>query len=305
MKRIYAVTGATGNIGQHVARGLLEHGHAVRALGRSRDRLAPLADLGATPFVGDMREPALVAELFRGADAALLISKGSRTARDYRGEFAAAGRNYAHAAEATGLKHAVFISSLGAHDERNRGLILMHGDVENILNGVRGLDVLHLRAAPFFENLLYFLQPMRERGVLSSPIAPTAPIDLAPTRDYAEVALRRLLALDFSGKSAIELHGQPGVTLSGVADIIARALDRPFPAERADREADIETMVKAGVGRDFANLMNDTWEALSRRPLRQDEPTAQSRMPSRIESFVRERIIPAILAEPQPQKAAA
>jgi uncharacterized protein YbjT (DUF2867 family) len=66
-KRTYIVTAATGHVGGGVARALLEHGHAVRVLGRNRERLRNLSDLGATPFVGDMRDSALMEELFRGA----------------------------------------------------------------------------------------------------------------------------------------------------------------------------------------------------------------------------------------------
>src|SRR3982074_1169921 len=75
-KRTYVGTGATGHIGNRVARGLLEDGHSVRALGRNRERLRDLVDLGATPFIGDMQDTALVEELFLGADAALLVAQG-------------------------------------------------------------------------------------------------------------------------------------------------------------------------------------------------------------------------------------
>ena len=39
--RVYAVTGATGNIGRRLTLLLLERGHRVRALGRNAERLRP------------------------------------------------------------------------------------------------------------------------------------------------------------------------------------------------------------------------------------------------------------------------
>jgi nucleoside-diphosphate-sugar epimerase len=153
-----------------------------------------------------------------------------------------------------------------------------------------------LRAPAFFENLFYFLSPMRERGVLSSPIAPEAQFDTASTRDVADVALRLLTHLNFRGKSAIELHGQPGLSMGKIANIIGEVLGRGFPAERIRRDADIERMVAAGMGRDFANLMNDAWEAFSKGPLREKEPAETSRMQSAIENFIREQLTPAIVA---------
>jgi uncharacterized protein YbjT (DUF2867 family) len=297
-KRTYTVTGATGHVGNHVARGLMQAGHTVRALGRNAGRLQGLADLGAVPCVGDWQDADFLAHAFQGADAALLIAQGDRTARDYRGACARVGANYAHAAQATGLKAAVFISSLGVQDERNRGLILIHADVEQLLNAVDGLHVVHVRAPFFFENLFYFLRSMRECGVLRSPIAPDAPFDAAPTRDIADVALRLLVQLDFRGKSAFEVHGQPGLCMRQIAERIGTELGRSFPVEQADRTADIEAMVAAGLGRDFATLMNDTWDALSRGLLRAEDPTMASRMPSPIGDFIRDELVPAILAPP-------
>jgi uncharacterized protein YbjT (DUF2867 family) len=294
-QRTYTVTGATGHIGNQVARGLIQAGYTVRALGRDAERLQPLADLGAVPFVGDWQDTDFIEEVFRGADAALLMAQAHRTARDYRGDFARVGANYANAAQMTGLPSAVFISSLGVQDERNRGLILIHADVEHLLNEVDGLNVVHLRAPFFFENLFYFLQPMREQGVLRSPIAPQTQFEAVWTCDVADVALRLLMRLEFQGKSAMEVLGQPGLSLGKIADLIGKELGRPFPAEKADRDADIEGMVAAGFGRDFATLMNDTWDAFNRGQYRAAEPAMTRRQSSHIEDFIRKELAPALL----------
>lgn len=299
-KRTYAITGATGSVCSPIARGLIQAGHTVRVVGRDADRLQPLVDLGAIPFVGNWQDADFIEQAFQGADAALLVANGNPTTRDFRGEFARVGANYAHAAKTTGLKSAVFISSIGAQDDRNRGLILVHGDVESHLNAVPDLNVLHLRAPFFFTNLLYFLQPMRTRGMLSSPLKPDTPIDAASPRDVGAVALRRLLDLDFDGKSAIELYGQPELNMAKIAALIGKELVHPFPVEKTDRDADIEGMVAAGFGRDFAILMNDTWDSFNRGSLRAENPTPENHLPSRIEDFIREELALAILAPPVP-----
>jgi uncharacterized protein YbjT (DUF2867 family) len=182
---------------------------------------------------------------------------------------------------------------------------LVHSDAEHILGEVETLNLVNLRSPFFFENLFYFLLPMREQGVLRSPMAPDALIDMASTREVANAAVRLLLALDFSGKSVIELHGQSELSLAKIAGIIGKVLDRPFPVERASREADIEGMMAAGMSRDFAILMNDAWEAISRGPVRREQPTTESRVPSGIEDFVREQLVPAILAPAFPPGSAA
>jgi NAD(P)H dehydrogenase (quinone) len=295
-KRTYVITGATGRIGGRVARGLLAAGHNVRALGRNPQKLHELADLGAVPGIGDVRDAAFVEQTFDGADAAFLLVSGDRQVRDFRRAFAHIGENYAAALRARRVPAAIFISTIGAHDEKHRGLILVHGDVEQSLDAVPDLNVLHLRAPAFFENLFYFLRPMRERGVLATPILPDAPLEMASTTDVAATALRLLQALDFHGRRAIELHGPQGLTMRRIAQTIARELGRPFPVEHVARDEDIETLVAMGLGRDFATLLNDTWDVFSRYGLlRGTEPSPSSTAPTSIEDFIRQALVPAIV----------
>ena len=63
------VTGATGFIGGHLARRLqTQEGVQVRALVRSPQKAAPLADLGVEIIPGDITDPEAVREATRGAD---------------------------------------------------------------------------------------------------------------------------------------------------------------------------------------------------------------------------------------------
>jgi len=188
--RNYLITGATGNVGNRVSRQLLSEGHQVRVFGRNRERLQPLVDMGATPFVGDMWDKESVNEAFRGIDAALLIAQGNRSSHDYRRDFARAGENYAAALTSHGVKWAVFISALGADDDRNRGVVLIHADVERALNAVPEINLVHLRAPLFFEDLFFYLFPIRQFGVLTWPISTQTYLDMGSTRDVADVAVR-------------------------------------------------------------------------------------------------------------------
>src|SRR5579864_3294349 len=50
------VTGATGFVGSHVARKLVDAGHSVRVLTRPKSSLQPLADLQVERIDGDLRD---------------------------------------------------------------------------------------------------------------------------------------------------------------------------------------------------------------------------------------------------------
>jgi uncharacterized protein YbjT (DUF2867 family) len=292
----YTVTAATGHIGRRVALGLLAAGHTVRAVGRDAARLRPLVERGAVPLVGDVRDATFVERCLTGADAAFLVVPPERGERDFRRYFGDVGRVYAEAARRTGLPAALFVSCVGAHDEKHRGLVLVHADVEQILDAVPGLATVHLRAPSFFENLFYFLPAMRARGALASPILPDAPYETVGTQDIAAAAVRLLLgARDFHGHRAVEIHGVDGLTMRAIAAAIGRALGRPFPVEHVARDADVEALVGVGASRDFATLINDTWDLFGKYGvLRGTAPTAASRAPTPIEDFIRDELVPVL-----------
>jgi uncharacterized protein YbjT (DUF2867 family) len=292
---VYSVTIATGRIGGRVARGLLEAGHEVRAIGRDEGRLRPLVELGARAVVGDVADQSFTERAFAGADAALLIVKSDRDSAEFGADFHRMGASYAGAARATGLKNAVFLSAMGAHDPSLRGLIGVHTDVERMLDEVSTLKVVHLRPASFIENLFYFMPLMRARGVLASPIATGAPMDWSTTRDAADVALRTLLEVPFRASRSIEVRGAQPAAMDELARAIGARLGRSFPAEQLERTSDIEAMVAGGSSRDFATRMNDTWEIFSRRLVR-DETTTPVITPSRIDDFIGADLVPALEA---------
>jgi dihydroflavonol-4-reductase len=72
------LTGATGFVGSHVARGLADQGADLRLLVRSNSNLKNIADLKADLFTGDLRDPASLEKGIAGCDAIFHV------AADYR-----------------------------------------------------------------------------------------------------------------------------------------------------------------------------------------------------------------------------
>ena len=78
-----ALTGATGFIGSHVLTELTDHGHEVTALVRDDAHAEQVRARGAVPVVIDLSDPAAVASLLRGVDAAIhTASPGDATSAD-------------------------------------------------------------------------------------------------------------------------------------------------------------------------------------------------------------------------------
>src|SRR5881409_183080 len=72
------VTGATGFLGNHVARALTEQGADLRLLVRQNSNLKNIQDLKADLVTGDLRDPASLGKGIAGCDAVFHV------AADYR-----------------------------------------------------------------------------------------------------------------------------------------------------------------------------------------------------------------------------
>ena len=110
------VTGATGYIGSALALSLLEAGHEVAALARSRDRGAFLEARGARIVQGDLGDQESLDRLCEGTEAGFHLAgwvKASGSPSDYEEANVAGARRVFEAALRAGVRRVVFTSSAG------------------------------------------------------------------------------------------------------------------------------------------------------------------------------------------------
>jgi uncharacterized protein YbjT (DUF2867 family) len=228
----YVVTGATGHTGQPIALGLLAAGHAVRIVSRSAEKANELTAKGAVLFTGEARDAGLLARAFDGADAAYFMVPPDYQTSDYTGMQVAHATAMAEAAGKAGLRRAVTLSSIGAHLASGAGVVQGLQRMEALLGAVDGLSVLHLRPSYFLENTLGQAGAVIQTGAMASPVRADLPVPMIATRDIAAYALRRLLALDFTGRKVQYLLGAAEYTYAEVARVLGRAIGKPDLAYR-------------------------------------------------------------------------
>ena len=91
------VTGATGRTGRRATEALLAKGEKVRVVGRDARRLAPLVQLGAEPFVGNVEDVESITAGFNGASTVYLVLPEDISNQDVRAHQERVSDSYAAA----------------------------------------------------------------------------------------------------------------------------------------------------------------------------------------------------------------
>ncbi len=135
------VTGASGFIGSHLARALVDDGHRVRAMTRHPEDY----DGAGEPVAGDVAEPETLAAPLAGVHTAYYLVHSLDSA-DFEDKDAAAASAFGAAAAAAGVRRIVYLGGLGDDGDDLSPHLRSRREVERLL-GEAGVPVTTLRAA--------------------------------------------------------------------------------------------------------------------------------------------------------------
>jgi uncharacterized protein YbjT (DUF2867 family) len=218
---------------------------------------------------------------------------------DYRAYQDSVSDAYWKAITSARVPYVVTLSSLGAQHPDKTGPIVGLYHLEQKMNSVPGLNVLHLRPGPFMENLFMGMVPLRTMGFLPGGTDSDLPVPMIAAKDIGEYAAKRLHARDFSGSSVQELFGPRDVTMKETAKIVGEAIGKPKLSYMHVPAMMLEpALVQTGMPKKMAKLVIEMWKAgNSGRLTPLEKRSAENTRPTTIESFVTEVFAPAYLAQ--------
>lgn len=291
------VTGATGRTGKAAIEALLSKGEKVRAVARDVKKLAPLLQPGAEPFLGNVEDIASMTEAFSGASAVYLVLPEDISQPDLRALQGRVSDAYAAAIGDAHVRFVVNLSSMGAQHPRNTGSIAGLYNQEQKLNRVAGLNILHLRAAYFMENLFMSIASLRSTGMLSGGLRAETPMPWIATQDIGKYAAARLAARDFSGSSIQELHGQRDISMKDAALIVGNSIGKPgleyvqLPSRMLE-----QALLNSGLPKNSAELIVEMCDGANAGLMApEEERSPRNTTPTTLESFVARVFAPAFL----------
>ena len=262
---MYVILGGTGNTGKQIAETLLAAGKAVTIVSRDAAKAQDLVAKGAKVAIGDLHDSDFLTQTFRGATAVYSLVPPKWDVQDWRAfqtQIAIAITLAVHSAK---VPYVVNLSSMGAHLPEGAGPVSGLYYLEQMLNNVPGLNVLHLRPGYFYQNFYGFLDMIKHMGVLAQPLAADHAFTMVHTSDIANVAAQRLLALDFKRNSVQFISGPRNYSFGEAAALIGKATGTEVPFVSTTTEQSVEGMIGAGLPTAIAEGYGDLYKAINQR----------------------------------------
>ncbi|MFD8426901.1 SDR family oxidoreductase [Streptomyces coelicoflavus] len=239
------VTGATGHLGRHVVRQLLEKVPAdrVTAVVRDRGKAADLADRGVRLAVADYNSPETFDGLFAAGDRVLLIS----------GNEFDKGRVRQHTVVIDAAKKAgvALLAYTSAPESLRAALADDHRATEEVLVG-SGVPYTLLRNGWSHENYTEQLAPVLEHGAVVQA-AGEGRVSSASRADYAAAAVA-VLTGEGHENTAYELGGDEAWSFAEYAAELSRQTGREIAYRPVSVEAYTGILTGAGVPGPLADV---------------------------------------------------
>src|SRR5215831_16219913 len=222
----YTIAGASGNVARPLVLNLLKAGHDVTVMGRSPDHLKDLVNEGARQAIGNLEDAGFIRSAFMGSDAVFTMCPTVIDGDSIVSYCSALAYNYRAGIEANAISHVVNLSSIGAHLERGSGQILSMHKVEQILNSLENVRILHLRPAFFYTNLFAQIPLIKHAGMMGSNFSMTEGFPVVAPAEVATIAALELQELNFNGHSCRYIASDE-ISTDEIASIIGDAIGIP------------------------------------------------------------------------------
>jgi uncharacterized protein YbjT (DUF2867 family) len=288
-----AVVGATGRIGAKVTENLLAKGHSVKALSRGGPALDVLVAKGAEPFLGSFDTgDGELGRFFEDADAAFLMVKTLWGAEDFHGHYPAVALRFFDALRDSPVKLAVSLTAMGSELSGNTGHFQGFHILDQILNRLRDINLVHLQGGWFMEDLGRWADAIAQYNRIGFTLAPDVKAPWVSVQDIADLAAKAFDTPTDEHRSVKQL----GIdyTMTEIAAIIGREVGREVDYRFVDpTNREFETVFRERFGtldrwvydKNTAAALND-----GRVKFRDDRPA----LPTTMEDFAKDTLIPLV-----------
>ena len=258
----FIVTGSTGNISKPLSSQLVRAGHDVSIVSSNPEKTEEILALGAQALIGSVEDASFLTKAFAGADGVYTMIPPNMVVPSWKDFIYRVGDSYVTAIRAAGVKKVVNLSSIGAHMAQGGGLLSLYYHVEQNLNKIPGIHVVHLRPGSFYTNFLGNIGMIKHLGVIGNNYADRV-LPLAHPDDIAAVAFAELSARNFSNNNVRYVVSDERRT-DDIAKVLGTAIGKPDLKWVGFKDEDVlNGMLQAGLSRDVAENLVKMGQAVA------------------------------------------
>lgn len=250
------ITGSLGNVGKPLTEALLAAGHEVTVVSSQAARKADIEGLGAQAAIGSVTDTDFLQQSFKGADALFAMTPPNLGGSDVLANTERAGKAFATAIKASGIKRVVMLSSIGADLPAGTGPIAGLHRVEQLYNQLEGVNVSFLRAGFFYTNFYNDIPLIKKLDIIGANYPAEMRLPLVHPGDIAAAAA-----------SALQKES-PGKDIRYVisdvrhpkefAEVLGKAIGKPeLPWVEFTDEQSLQGMLQAGLPKEVSELYTE------------------------------------------------
>lgn len=249
------VTGSLGHISKPLTAELVKEGHEVTVISSKPERQKDIESMGARAAIGTLEDIPFLTAAFTGADAVYTMipppSHGfSDPNFDVMANWSKIMNNYAEAIQKSGVRRIVHLSSIGAHMDKDSGIIMAHHNAELTLSRLSHVAITFMRPTAFYYNLYAFVPVIKSMGVIASnygaedTAAWVSPIDIA-------AAVAEEIVTPLTGRKVLYVASEE-LSCNEIARILGEAIGKPdLKWVLISNEQMLSNMKKAGLPASF------------------------------------------------------
>jgi len=196
------ITGSLGNVSRPLAERLVEAGHHVTIISHNPNKANEIKSINAKPLIGSVEDISFLVNAFEGQDAVYTMIPPNFTSGDYKQFTINVRDNYATAIQQAPVRYVVNLSSVGSA-LAGVAPLTHYENLEESINKIPGINVLHLRPAGFYSNFYGSIPMIRHQGFIGNNFDETVMMPMSHPRDIADAAFDALQSLAFEG---VKIH---------------------------------------------------------------------------------------------------
>ncbi len=218
------VTGSLGNISQPLTEALIQKGQEVVVISSKQNKQKDIEALGAQAAIGSVDDVDFLTATFTGADVVYCMVPPDYFKEDQVEYYSKVGHNYVKAIQQSGVKRVLYLSSYGAHLEKDTGFILGAHHVEQLMNKLDGITVTFLRPGYFYYNLLNFAGMINAAGMIAANYGGEDKLAMVSPKDISSAVADEIITP--SGNKIIYIISDDS-TCNEVASVLGKAIGKP------------------------------------------------------------------------------